>query len=223
MNSYKDHFENSQVSIDLLYKNLNNLTYRERLKNHFMNRMRFLGSHYRYAPNSAQVESYSERMIENRIKEQPLEKSIKHCINYLDKFPSWSELYNVLKSNSKHIAELNSKNHKDVDKYISEAEFDLENRLKSKFIETFGEDGLERYVDYYTNKVVGFDQDNSLGVSVNFTRSALFDWHCAYYNPKNVKKVYDEKSIHAIDKRVYFINQNDIPDILRKHNNKRRF
>lgn len=223
MYSIQDHINEEKRSIDDLYKHINKLNYKQQLKDFMQNRVRFLGSHYKFQPNTAQIESYSDRLIENQVKEKALEKSIKHCINYLDSFPSWSAFYNVIKSNSKHIYESLSKNNRTIDQSVLDAEFELENSLRVKFIDTFGKDGLRRYVDYYTTKVVGFDQDNSLGVKIDYTRCALFDWHCSYYDPKKVKEVYDKKLIHTKKKRVYFINDNDIPETLKKYNNTNRW
>lgn len=223
MFSIEDHIKEEKLSIDAMYKSINNLNYKEQIKNHLINRVRYLGSHFKFQPNTAQVESYADRLLKYQVKESELEKSIEHCINYLDSFPSFSNFFSVIKANSKHIRENESKNNQQLDKNILEAEFELENSLRIKFIDTFGKDGLTRYVNYYTDKVVVFDQDNKLGIKINYNRCALFDWHCSYYNPKKVKEVYDKKIIHALDKRVYFINTNDIPDILKKYNGSKRF
>lgn len=222
MSTYAEHFKDSNVAIDSLYKHLNNPNFKQRLKDHFQNRIRFLGSHYRFQPNAAQVESYSDRIIENKIKEKELEKSISFCVNYLDAFPSWSAFYNVVKTNSKHLTEKDSKNTRELDQNIINAEYGLENDLRKRFIDVFGMDGLKRYVEYYTTKVVGWVSDNHER-SIDFTRSALFDWHDSYYDPKKVKDVYDEKFLHISDKRVYFKNENGIPDILKKYNNTKRW
>lgn len=124
--------------------------------------------------NYKRPERWADELIGMKYTTKSVELAVNHCVNFIEKFPSFAEFTSILRSKQSVKPQTEDTLNKQF-----QVESDRFNKLKSQLLEKFGEDFIRRYVQYWCIEVYGESfkgMVKQFGLNLSsFQKPAFFD------------------------------------------------